>query len=113
MENGVLYYSTQNKIKGGFGYKPCNMEITSDYLAYSQGSVVGAAVGGLVGYAISSGAHKKSGVELIPLSEITSVEMKKGFGTAMIFIQAANKPQITFACFSKKDMETIYDLLKK
>ncbi len=113
MENKVLYYSIQNKIKGNFGYKPCNMEITSDYFAFSQGSVLGVAVGGLVGYAISSGAHKKNGVTLIPLNEITNVEMKKGFGTAMIYIQAVNRPQLTFACYSKKDMETIYNLLSK
>lgn len=111
MENKQLYYSVGNKIKGGFGYKPCTMEITNDYLAYSVGSVVGTAVGGLAGLAVSSGAHKKNGVEIIPRAEITSVEKKKGFGTAMIYISAVNRPQITFACFSKKDMETIYDLL--
>lgn len=113
MENNVLYYSNRNKIKGNAGYKPCSMEITSDYLAYSQGSVLGVAVGGLVGYAISSQAHQNNGIDLIPLNEITNVEMKKGFGTAMIYIQAVNRPQLTFACISKKDMETIYNILKR
>lgn len=112
MENNTLYYSVGNKIKGGFGYKPCTMEITNDYLAYSVGSVMGTAVGGLVGLAISSGTHKKNGVQLIPRAEITGVEKKKGFGTAMIYVSAMNRPMITFACFSKKDMDTIYDLLK-
>ena len=119
--SNVLFTSEKTRIKSGFGYKPCVLEITDEYFAYRVGSLlagmVTGGVGGIVGWgagqAISGIVESKNGFVVIPRSMITNVTAKKGFATVRVIIETINTPPLDLACFSKKDMETIAGLLSK
>ncbi|MBQ3045924.1 MAG: hypothetical protein IJO03_09735 [Clostridia bacterium] len=111
----TLFYSqtikfTDNNTKG---YRPCAFEITEEYLAFKKGSLLGNSIGGLIGLAMSASADMKNDIILIPIREITSVEAKKTLLTALVTVHSMNRPVYTFACSSKKEMETINNLLKR
>ena len=100
-------------------YSPCELEITEDCLAFRKLSVTGMAlgqvgtVGDLLGSAVSEAARKKSKIVIIPIREITQVETKRTFATALVIVTAQGHPVYTFACTSKKEMERIAGLLKQ
>lgn len=110
----MSFFSTQMKYKteNQSTYQPCVMEITDSYLVFQKRSVAGMAVGGLVGAVISETARNKNGIVAIPISQITAVETKSTFATALVIVTAQGHPKYTFACTSKKEMNRIADLLK-
>lgn len=111
----MAFFSNQIKIKSDDQrtYALHNVEITDEVLAIQKRSISALAVGGLVGIALAEAARKKNGITLIPLDQITAVETKTSAFTALVIVHAANRPALTLACTSKKEMETVAALLKR
>ena len=109
------FFSMQMKYKADKQnlYSPCVLQIKDGFIAFQKRSVAGTAIGGYAGHLLSKAAREKNEVIVIPISEITSVETKSSFATALVIVASQNRPTYTFACTSKNEMNQIAGWLRK